>query len=159
MEKTIKLDSKTSVKVTNNVSWMLVYRDQFGRDIVPALIPILNGFIDAAVEIAKATDGRPTGVKELLQALDTEALRDAIFDLAGLEIVDLINIVWAMAKAADDELDGPEEWARSLPAFPLDVILPTIGDMVLRCMISSKNWKRLQEAMKNLGPLQSSLSS
>lgn len=159
MEKTIKLDSKTSLRVTNNVSWMMVYHDQFGHDIVPALVPILNGFIDIAVDLAKATGGETLNKEVILKALETDTLREALFDMAGLEMVDVINIVWAMARALNDDIEEPREWAKSLPAFPLDVIIPIVGDMVLRCMVSTKNLKRLQEALKILGPSQSSPSS
>ena len=42
MEKKIKLDSKTSITLNNNVGWLFLYKDQFGRDIVPTLVPVLN---------------------------------------------------------------------------------------------------------------------
>lgn len=156
MEKTIKLDSKTSIKLSNNIGWMMAYRDQFGKDIVPTLIPVLNAGIDLAVEIAKVADGNVT---DLLQRIDKEALRDALFDMAGLEMVDFVQIVWAMAKAADDDIEEPREWVKTLPSFPLDVITPIIVDMVLSCMVSTKNLKRLQTRMAALKSSPSTPSS
>ena len=50
MEKTIKINSKTSLKVSNNIGWMLAYRDQFGRDIVPTLIPALTAALEIDTE-------------------------------------------------------------------------------------------------------------
>ena len=157
MEKTIKIDSKTSIKVSNNIGWMLIYRDQFGRDIVPALVPVLNAGIDLAVEVAKVT-GKEASAQDILRAMDTESLRDALYNASGLEFVDFINIVWAMAKAADDDIEEPMEWVKSLPAFPIDAIFPVILDMVLKCMVTSKNLKRLQTAMGSLKPSPSSQS-
>lgn len=157
MEKTIKIDSKTSIKVSNNIGWMLIYRDQFGRDIVPALVPVLNAGIDLAVEVAKVT-GKDASAQDILRAMDTESLRDALYNASGLEFVDFINIVWAMAKAADDDIEEPMEWVKTLPAFPVDAIFPVILDMVLKCMVTSKNLKRLQTAMGGLKPSPSSQS-
>lgn len=150
MEKTIKLDSKTSIKLSNNIGWMMVYKNQFGRDIVPVLIPALNAGLEVALQVARETEGK--SVADVLRVLDTDTLTEAMIDLAGVELVDLINIVWAMAKAADDDIEDPVEWAKTLPAFPLDVIMPTVFDMVLKCMVSSKNLKRLQTALESLKP-------
>ena len=149
MEKTIKIDSKTNIKLSNNVGWMLIYRDQFGRDIVPVLIPVLNGLIDIALEVAKmnAKDAR-----NVMSQIDAETLRDALFDMGGLEFIDFIHIVWAMAKAADDEIPDPGEWARSLPAFPVDTIGPVVFDLISTCMVSTKNLKRLRAAIASLKP-------
>ena len=46
MEKTIKIDEKNSVRLSNNVGWLLAYRDQFGVDIITSLVPVLNAFIE-----------------------------------------------------------------------------------------------------------------
>lgn len=150
MEKTVKLDSKTSIKLSNNIGWMMVYKNQFGRDIVPVLIPALNAGLEVALQVARDTDGK--GVVDVLRVLDTDTITNAMIELAGLELVDLINVVWAMAKAADDDIEDPVEWAKTLPAFPLDVIGPVVFDMVLKCMVSSKNLKRLQTALESLKP-------
>lgn len=150
MEKTVKLDSKTSIKLSNNIGWMMVYKNQFGRDIVPVLIPALNAGLEVALQVARETEGK--SVADVLRVLDTDTLTEAMIDLAGVELVDLINIVWAMAKAADDDIEEPMEWAKTLPAFPLDVIGPVVFDMVLKCMVSSKNLKRLQTALESLKP-------
>lgn len=158
MEKTIKIDSKTSIKLSNNIGWMMAYRDQFGRDIVPALVPVLNGAIDIAMEIAKATEGKNVDALSVIKALDASTIQDALFSVAGLEFVDIINVVWAMAKAADDDIEEPREWAKTLPAFPLDVIMPVVFDMVLRCMVSTKNLRRLQTVMESLKPSASNQS-
>ena len=153
MEKTVKLDSKTSIKLSNNIGWMMVYKNQFGRDIVPVLIPALNAVVEVALQVARDTDGKGVaGVAEVLRVLDTDTVTEAMIDLAGVELVDLINIVWAMAKAADDDIEEPMEWAKTLPVFPLDVIGPVVYDMVLKCMVSSKNLKRLQTALESLKP-------
>lgn len=152
MIKTIKIDSKTSLKVSNNIGWMMAYRDQFGRDIVPTLIPALSAILDIAVEVNKAATAEGVSSADVLRALDSDTLRDALIEMSGLEMVDIINIVWAMAKAADDDIEEPREWIKQFDTFPLDTILPIIFDLCLKCMVSSKNLKRLQTGMQSLRP-------
>lgn len=151
MEKTIKIDSKTSLKLSNSVAWMMLYRDQFGRDIVPVLIPALTAVTDIAVEVNKAVQNGATPA-QIVSALDTDIVKDALVEASGLEFVDLLNIIWAMAKAADDDIDEPIIWIRQFDKFPLDTILPIVFDMILSCMVSTKNLKRLRTSMQSLKP-------
>ena len=151
MEETIKIDSKTSLKLSNSVAWMMLYRDQFGRDIVPVLIPALTAVTDIAVEVNKAVQNGATPA-QIVSALDTDIVKDALVEASGLEFVDLLNIIWAMAKAADDDIDEPIIWVRQFDKFPLDTILPIVFDMILSCMVSTKNLKRLRTSMQSLKP-------
>lgn len=57
-----------------------------------------------------------------------------------------------MAKAADEDIEEPREWVKQFNTFPLDVILPQVFTMVTQGMLSTKNWKRLQAAIKSLKP-------
>lgn len=157
MEKTIKIDSKTSLKLSNSVAWMMLYRDQFGRDIVPVLIPALTAVTDIAVEVNKAVQNGATPT-QIVSALDTDIVKDALVEASGLEFVDLLNIIWAMAKAADDDIDEPIIWIRQFDKFPLDTILPVVFDMILSCMVSTKNLKRLRTSMQSLKPSPSTAS-
>ena len=49
----VKLDSKNSSLLDNNVGWLFIYKDQFGHDIVPSLVPVLNAGIDLVFGIYK----------------------------------------------------------------------------------------------------------
>lgn len=158
MQKTIKLDSKHSIRLSNNVGWMMEYRDQMGHDIVPDLIPLLNGAIDIAVEVSKASKTAGTSAMEILAAIGTDKLQDALLDLSGLEAVDLINITWAMAKAADEDLPEPREWVREFETFPLDIIVPAVVELLFSCMVSSKNLKRLRSSLQDVKPSPSTAS-
>lgn len=158
MQKTIKLDSKHSIRLSNNVGWMMEYRDQMGHDIVPDLIPLLNGAIDIAIEVSKASKTAGTSAMEILAAIGTDKLQDALLDLSGLEAVDLINITWAMAKAADEDLPEPREWVREFETFPLDIIVPAVVELLFSCMVSSKNLKRLRTSLQEVKPSPSTAS-
>lgn len=157
MEKKIKIDNKTSITVNNNIGWLFVYKDQFGRDIVPSLVPALNAGIDLVFGIYKELGGEFS--REKIMQIDPAALTDAIYASAGIEAVDLLNIVWALAKNADDEIPEPREWVRQFETFPLDVIAPAVFELVFKSMVSTKNLKRLQNLRKSLQPESTSTAS
>ena len=163
MEKTIKLDSKTSIKVSNSLEWAIIFKDQFnGRDVLQMLIPIANTLIELAWSVMKATGGKTLDmarVGETLNNMDISDIQSALYSLAGLEFMDIVNITWAMAKAADDSIEEPRVWARSLPCFPLDEIVPVLFDMNAKFLTSSKNYKRLQAAVEALKPTSLSTST
>ena len=156
MEKIIKI-GKQEVRLNNNVAWTMEYRDQFGKDIVPALMPILASLMEGvASAIAEAGD----------EGITTDALADAVqgrtmdilLPMFQVEFVDvIINVTWAMAKAADEDIEPPKRWVRQFEEFPLDVIVPAVYELVLKGFVSSKNLKRLKKIGASLKDLQPSL--
>jgi hypothetical protein len=168
MEKLIKIGN-TEVRLSNNVAWTMEYRDQFGKDIVPTLLPVLQaGMEGIATIIADAelnsADGKLTvnSAKSIAEAVQGRAM-DILLPLFQMEFVDvIINITWAMAKAADESLEPPKRWVRQFDSFPLDVILPEVGELVIKGFVSSKNLKRLKNlgaSLKTLQPSHSTTSS
>lgn len=158
MEKKIKLDSKTSVKLNNSVYWTVIYRNQFGRDIVPTLIPALNAGIDIVMAVYQATGGQMPD-KDAIKRIDADALKDALIEASGLEMVDILHVMWSMAKCADEEIPDPDEWLRGFGSFPLDVIGPALFELLYKGFISTKNSQRLQNLFGNLKPESTSTKS
>ncbi len=159
MEKTIKLGEK-DVRISNNTKWMLIYRNQFGRDILPTLMPliasgidIVNGFLN---ETGKTSE---IEVEDVLKVMDGDAIINALIHLGSFELIDLINITWSLAKTADDSLPDPERWTEELDAFPLDVIIPEVFGLVFKGVISSKNLKRLEDLKERIQPALNSIRS
>lgn len=156
MEKLVKI-GKTEVKLSNNVAWTMEYRDQFNKDIVPSVMPILGTIVEALATMA--SDGKELELAELVSSLEGRAM-DILLPMFQVEFVDIvINITWAMAKAADEGIEPPKKWVRQFETFPVDVVMPTIFDMVLKGFISSKNLTRLKTIKKNLQPSLSMISS
>lgn len=153
MEKTIKIGDK-DVRLNNNVGWTLAYRDQFGRDILPAIMPALWSITEALGALLRETGGKTDGIKidEVLNATQSDEMTDAFIKLSGLEFVDMINIIWALAKCADDDIPEPRIWVRQFDVFPLDEIVPEVFRLVFAGMVSSKNVQRLQSALAALRP-------
>ena len=150
MEKTIKIGTQ-NVRLSNNVGWTMEYRDQFGQDIVPIIMPALASIMDVVTGIFNATGKtKDIEISDLLKSIEGDTLTDVMIHLSGLEFVELINITWAMAKAADDDVPDPKTWVRQFDDFPIDVIAPQVFELVLKGMVSSKNWKRLTNLISQI---------
>lgn len=155
MLKSIKIDENMSVVLSNNAAWTMEYMEQFGHDIVPDIMPVLSAVTNLAVGMADSMQGAGDkltfeDITQALVHLSDGALSDAFAELAGLRITDVINVTWAMAKAADDDIPDPKTWVRQYEVFPLDEIVPTVLDMALSGMASTKNLKRFRSAVARL---------
>lgn len=155
MEKIIKI-GKQEVKLSNNVAWTMEYRDQFGKDILPSIMPMLGSMLEAVATIA--SENPETKIQEILASLEGRAM-DILLPMLSVEFVDVaVNITWAMAKAADEEIDPPKKWVRQFEIFPLDVVVPTVFELIFKGFVSSKNLKRLKMIKEKMKSLQPSLS-
>lgn len=152
MIKTITIDDKDIV-LDNNVEWALIYRDQFGRDIIPAIMPLLAGALDVVSGIfQEAGDKKEITIENLAKLADGDTLINAMIHIGGFEFVDFINITWALAKNADDSIPEPNIWLKQFDEFPIDVIGPEVVKLIFKGMVSSKNLERLNGLMKNVQP-------
>lgn len=162
MEKIIKIGNQ-EVRLDNNVAWTMEYRDQFGKDIVPVLMPILASILEgASTFISESKDG-VISMGDIADAIQGRAF-DVLLPLYQIEFVDtIINVTWAMAKAADETILPPKQWVRQFDEFPLDVVAPTVYELVLKGFVSSKNLTRLKAlgktTLKELQPSHSMTSS
>lgn len=164
MIKVIQIGDK-EVRLNNNVAWTMEYRDQFNKDIVPAVLPVIASILEAvatiAADVEKDEDGK-IAVSALGEAIQGRAI-DIMLPLFQVEFVDvIIDVTWAMAKAADENIDPPTKWVRQFDEFPLDVIVPAVGELLIKGFVSSKNVKRLEslpKELKKLQPLRSTTSS
>lgn len=156
MEKIIKIGEK-DVRLNNNIGWVMEYRDQFGKDILPVIMPFITSMIESVSTVIADADNNgeitTTGIAEALSGRSF----DVVLPLYQAEFVDLvINVIWAMAKTADDTIEPPKKWVRQFDGFYLDEILPEVLDMVLRGFVSSKNLTRLEDVKTKLRPNKSS---
>lgn len=139
MIKTIKLNDEKELTLSNNLAWATIYRDQFGHDIVPDVMPILSAVLRLINEVKDYTD-----VNEIIKTVNFDTLQDTLIELCAFQFTDFINLVWAFAKAYDDNTEAPEKWVRQFDEFPLDIIVPAVFELLTKGMISSKNLKSLQ---------------
>ena len=152
MIKTVKF-GKNEILMDNNIGWTMVYRDQFGQDIIPSLMPLLAGVVEMVSGIIEtAGDKKEFSMETIAELSDSGKLEEAIIKAASAEFVDFINITWALAKNADDSIPEPREWVKQFDEFPVDVIGPEVFKLVFKGMVSSKNLKRMDAMIKSVHP-------
>lgn len=150
MEKIISIGD-VEVKLSNNVAWTMEYRDQFNKDVMEATMPLITSLIETVSTVVSESekDGQ-FDYKDIAEAIQGRAF-DITLPLTQLGFTDsVINIVWAMAKAADPSIAPPKQWVRQFDTFPLDEIVPAVGELVLKGFASSKNLERLRSIVKTI---------
>ena len=158
MIKTVKIGSK-EVILDNNVGWTLIYKYQFGQDIIPSIMPLLAGALDVVSGLfQEAGDKEEISIDTLAKLADGDALINAMVHIGGFEFVDFLNITWAMAKNADDSIPEPRKWIKGFDEFPVDVIGVEVVKLIFKGMVSSKNLKRLNATIKSVQPKKKSKS-
>lgn len=156
MEKTITIDNK-EVRLNNNAAWAMEYKDQFGRDIVPVLLPAVATIIEGLSSVlTEADDVQNITAKTIAEAIEGRTM-DVLLPMFQVEFVDVvINVTWALAKCADEDIPEPKRWIRQFDEFPLDAIVPEVYELIMKGFASSKNWKRLEALKESLAKLQPS---
>ena len=155
MEKIINIGDK-EVKLNNCVAWTMEYRDQFGKDIVPALMPVIASIIEGVTTVIADTGKTEITVADIADAIQGRTM-EIMLPMFQVEFVDVvINVTWSMAKAADESIEPPKKWVRQFDEFPLDVVGSAVFDMIIKGFVSSKNLKRLESLKTSLTELQPS---
>ena len=153
MEKTIKIDGK-EVTLNNNAAWCVEYKDQFGRDILPALLPVIASAVEGIASVLADKEDQSLGVKDLAQAIEGRSM-EILLPMLQVEFNDvIIGVTWALAKCANEDIPEPKRWIRQFDTFPLDIIVPEVYDLVISGFTSSKNLERLENVKENLKSLQ-----
>lgn len=152
MEKTIKI-GKTPVKLNNNIGWLRAYRSQFGSDILPSIMPLVATLLDVMGAMLDDDGSANISVASLIKAADSDKMLDAVIHASTFEAVEIVNITWALAKCANDDIDDPETWEKQFDVFPLDTVVPAIWKLVIEGLVSSKNLRRLDDLKKKLQPM------
>ena len=157
MEKIIKIGKK-EVRLNNNVAWTMEYKDQFGEDILPVVLPLCASMIEAISTVVAETGKTEISIADLAEALQGRTM-DILLPAFQVEMVKIIiNVTWAMAKAADEDIEPPKQWVKQFDEFPLDTVIPAVYSLALKGFVSSKNLKRLKNIKVNLTSLQPSHS-
>ncbi len=157
MEKVIKIEDK-EVRLSNCVAWTMEYRDQFNKDPLEAFVPAMASLMEAVSSVINEAGTDGIGAKDIAGALEGRAF-DILIPMMQMGFVDaVVNVTWAMAKAADESIAPPKQWVRQFDSFPLDVIVPAVGELMMKGFSSSKNWERLKSLGADLKSLQPSLS-
>lgn len=149
MEKIITIGDK-EVKLSNNIAWTMEYKTQFNKDVIESMMPIISTLVETATTIISETGKTELNIKDIAEAIQGRTF-ELTLPLMQLGLTDaVVNVVWAMAKAADSKIDPPIQWVRQFDSFPLDEIVPAAGEMILKGFASSKNLERLKSIGQSL---------
>lgn len=158
MIKTVKIGNK-EVTLDNNIGWTLIYRDQFGQDILPVVMPVLASAIDVISGVIQEMDGKKEiTVQDLAKVVNGETFMNAMIHGSAFEFADFVNIIWAMAKNADEDIPDPRVWIKQFDEFPLDIVGVEAVKLIFKGLVSSKNLMRVNDLIKSVHPKQTSPS-
>lgn len=154
MIKSIRINKDQSVELNGSAGWFLLYREYFGHDILPDIMPIIESGLTMAVNLLQGVGIKNDGTveastKKIVESIDDSVMTDLFINLSGLEASTILQIIWAMAKNANDNIPALREWINQFDVFPLDQIVPKAVRLVLDSTVSAKNAKRLL-TLKNL---------
>ena len=148
MIKTIEFEGQ-KVELNTSAGWLFAYKNRFGHDIFPDLMPIIESVVGAIATMLENGEAEvtPDGIKKLM---NDDTITDAFIKLAGMEITTVYQVLWAMAYNADKSIGGPEDFFNSFEKFPLDVVIPELFTAIVESSVSSKNGERLLNGLKKI---------
>lgn len=137
MEKIIKIADK-EVKFKFTMSAFYIFKNQFGYDAMTQIVPSL-GQIMASLDLS-VLEKKKTSNTEIVRMLGT-----ALERTYGFEMVDLLNIIWAFAKAGDEKIGSPINFYGEFETFPVVDVLKELLPSLLEALGSKK---KLTEIVK-----------
>lgn len=151
MTKTIDISEELSLTLSNKTAWAMYYRDQFGIDIVPTLMPMFAAVFALVGEIVSVTENpKDMQWSDVSEVIHSDSMTEALIKLSGIEFVDFLNITWALAKAADPGIEEPRKWILQFDTFPLDLIAPKVIELMISGLVSTKKAMWLQEKLTSI---------
>lgn len=149
MEKVIKI-GKIPVKMSNNVAWTMEYRDQFGRDVVQEHLPIIATVVEMLASVIGETGKTEITLTDIFSVLEGRSLEIMLPVMQAELMTVVVNVAWAMAKAADENIDPPKQWIKQFDVFPLDIVAPAVYELAFKGFVSSKNLQKLTSLLKKV---------
>lgn len=153
MIKTITLETGDKIELNSSMGWIYTYQESFGHDILVVLMPAIEATLRAALEMMKASPDGSIGsdnIAQILENVEDQVLTDAIITLTGLRFTTLTNIVWSMAKNADESLPAPKEWLNQFETFPLEKLVPEAMKLIIESSVQKKTSTKLMAKLTGI---------
>ena len=128
MEKTITIDGK-QVRLKTTAATPKRFKIQFGRDYFAELL-----------KFAKVLEPLQTDMKKNeVVAGESINLKNISFEsLSLLDFDTLYDIVWVLAKSADNSIPDPLNWLDQFDSFPIAEIMPEIQELLAHSIKTEK---------------------
>lgn len=135
MEKTITIDGK-EVRFKASASFPLIYKANFNVDILTIIMPLLSELLGSMDDIVSDKT-----LKEGTLELTPSALSEMLENVYSLELIDVMNLLWTMAKCADDKIPDPLKWFGEFDEFPIFDVAIEAFPMLFESLFSKKKLK------------------
>lgn len=90
--------------------------------------------VDKGLQIKKAKEEKDS-------TITLEKISEILENIYSLELTDIQNIIWTMAKIADKNIKEPQIWYAEFDEFDFIDILKELTPMLLSSFISKKSYK------------------
>lgn len=136
MKKTLTIDNQ-EVGFDFNMSTFIVFKSQTGVDMLPILTQLVS-------EVLKGTEDLFQEGKDIT-SYDIGTVLENVY---SVEMVDLLNFVWSMAKTNDPQIQEPVKWFSQFEKFELIDVLQELLEIVLPSMLSTKKLESLKKMLQ-----------
>ena len=135
MIKTINIDGK-EVKFSTNAYFANIFKNQFGYDILTVIMPLVSEALKGLDELY---------IRQETEAIMPSTIGELLENVYSLEMVDINNFIWSLAKMADASIDEPIKWYSQFNEFPVIDIPKELLEIIVPSLISKK---KLEEIVK-----------
>lgn len=156
MIKTITLGTHP-IEVNSSLGWAYFYKEQFGHDILPDLMPLMEAAVGGLGEILntlKDEDGMKDEItiKEVKKLMDSDSVVNMAIGLAGMEFTTLTNILWAMAKNQKESIPEPRKFINQFDCLPVNELALALVYLIIEASNSVKNLESLLPKIEAMIP-------
>ncbi|ERT57743.1 hypothetical protein [Peptoniphilus sp. BV3C26] len=137
MIKTIVIDGK-EVQFKASASFPLVYKANFNADILTVIMPLISELLDGMDDILKESVKKDGNIE-----LKPSTLSGLLQNVYSLELIDIMNLLWTLAKCADDTIPEPMKWFNQFDEFPVFDIAVEVFPMLFESLFSKKKLKEI----------------
>ncbi len=137
MIKTITIDGK-EVQFKASASFPLVYKANFNADILTVIMPLISELLDGMDDILKESVKKDGNIE-----LKPSTLSGLLQNVYSLELIDIMNLLWTLAKCADDTIPEPMKWFNQFDEFPVFDIAVEVFPMLFESLFSKKKLKEI----------------
>lgn len=137
MLKTITIDGK-EVQFKASASFPIIYKANFNADILTVIMPIMSEMLEGLDDILNEDLVKDGTIN--LKPSDLAALLENVYTL---EVVDIMNLLWTLAKCADKTIPEPSKWFEQFDEFPIFDIAQEVFPMLFTSLISKKKLKEM----------------
>lgn len=137
MIKTIVIDGK-EVQFKASASFPLVYKANFNADILTVIMPLISELLDGMDDILRESVKKDGNLE-----LKPSTLSGLLQNVYSLELIDIMNLLWTLAKCADDTIPEPMKWFEQFDEFPIVDIAVEVFPMLFESLFSKKKLKEI----------------